>query len=299
VTLGLKVLAAAYRGDGRPAVRTRWAGVDALVARPSGGFGPVVVYANAATPLGVEQPFVRRFLGGLANAGFVAVAPELPRVRDGEVTPATVEALVAVVGDAGPRVALVGVSTGAGLSLLAAADPRVARGVVGVAAVAPFASLKSVLRLGTTGYYDDRPYVAAPLVARAAARSLAASAPDDPAVPLLLENRDPRRFDRLYAQLEPATRALVRDLSPATHIDRVLAPVELASEPDDSFFPVGESLLLARAGRDVSLVVTSSLEHVRPLPRPGVVFLVSLLGRTLHRLASGESTVSPAPRVKR
>ena len=285
MTVGLRVLAAAYRGDVRPSERTRWAGVDALVARPSSGVGPVVVYANAATPLGVNQPFVRRFLGGLANAGFVAVAPELPCVREGEVTLETVEVLVAAASAAGPRLALIGVSTGAGLSLLAAADARLASSVVGVAAIAPFASLKNVLRLGTTGYYADRPYAAAPLVARAAARSLAASAPDDAAVPALLANRDPRRFDSLYAQLEPATRALVRDLSPATHMARILAPVELASAPDDSFFPVGESRLLARAGCDVSLTVTGALEHVRPRPRPGLVLLVALLGRTLRRLA--------------
>jgi len=284
VTVALKALAAAYRGDVPSCEQVQLAGIDALVALPAYGSGPVVIYVNAATPLGVEEPFVQRLLGGLARAGFVAVAPELPCVRDGEMTSRTVEALVTASEAAGPRVALVGLSTGAGLAILAAADERLAPRVVGVMAIAPFASLKNVLRLGTTGVYEDRPYPAAPLVAHAAARSLAACAPEDPAVPPLLENRDPRRFDALYAQLEPTTRALLTDLSPLTHIDRVLAPVELASEPNDSFFPLRESQLLARAGRDVSLTVTDALEHVRPRPRPGAVLLVGLLGRTLNRL---------------
>ena len=77
---------------------------------------------------------------------------------------------------------------------------------------------------------------------------------------------------------------MIEDLSPLTQIGRVLAPVELASERNDSFFPVRESELLARSGRDVSLTVTDALEHVRPRPRPGAVLLVGLLERTLKRL---------------
>jgi dienelactone hydrolase len=290
----VSLLAAAF-GRGEPACeRARLAGVDALISRPSDGSGHVVVYANAATSLGVEQPLVRQFLAVLARAGFVAVAPELPSIRDGEVTLRTVEALVTVARAAGPRIALVGVSTGAGLSILAAADPRLAPRVVGVTAIAPFASLKNVLRLATTGFYDDRPYAAEPFVARTAVRSFSACAPGDPAVSALLANRDPRRFDALYAELLPTTRALVRELSPVTHIAEVLAPVELASSPADRFFPVGESQLLVRAGRDVSLTVTDALEHVRPRPRAGLVLLAALLARTLRQLSAGDS-LAPQP----
>jgi len=79
----LTVLASVLRGDASACERERFAGVEALVARPRRGLGPVVVYANAMTPLGVEQPAVGRFLAGLADAGFVAIAPELPHVRRG------------------------------------------------------------------------------------------------------------------------------------------------------------------------------------------------------------------------
>ncbi|HEU0248932.1 MAG TPA: hypothetical protein VFR38_17780, partial [Gaiellaceae bacterium] len=194
----LTVLAAALRGGGEVCGHEPIAGVDALVARPRCGSGPVVVYANAMTPLGVDEPAIGRFVSGLAGAGFVAIAPELPNVRGGEVTPETIDALVRVARAAGPQVALVGASTGAGLAILAAGDPRVARRVTAVAAIAPFASLRNLLRLGTTGFYGDRPFEAAPLVGAAARRSLAASAPDDPTVPALVANRDPGRFDALY-----------------------------------------------------------------------------------------------------
>lgn len=294
----LTVLTAALRGGGEPCERIRLAGVNALVARPRRGSGPAVVYANAATPMGIDEPAVGRFLGGLASAGFVAVAPELPCVRRGEVTPETVDALVSVAGASGRRVALIGASTGAGLALLAASDPRIADRVSAVTAIAPFASLRNMLRLGTTGFYGDEPFDAAPLVATAAARSLAASAPDDPAVPALLANRDPGSFDSLFDDLAPSTRALVDELSPLARIGGVLAPIELASSPSDTFFPVEESYALERAGNDVQLTVTPALVHVCPRLRPGLVRIAAVLDRTLHRAAAAErSTQRPAFRL--
>lgn len=293
----MTVLAAASRGGGDSLARTRIAGVDSLVARPRHGDGPAVVFANAATPRGIDEPAVGRLLGGLARAGFVAIAPELPRVRHGEMTPATVDALVAVADAAGRRVALVGASTGAGLVILAASDPRLVLRVTAVTAVAPFASLQRILELGTTGHYDGRPFAAAPLVATAAARSLAASAPDDPAVAPLLANRDPRRFDELYDALAPATRSLVDELSPVNRIGHVLAPVEIVASPDDRFFPLGESRALARAGGDVRLTVSTALVHVLPRPRPGLVRVAAVLERTLARAAAVEAPrlLEPSP----
>jgi alpha-beta hydrolase superfamily lysophospholipase len=256
------------------------------------------VYANAATPSGIDEPAVGRLLGGLASAGFVAIAPELPDVRRGEVTPETVEALVGVASTSGRCVALIGASTGAGLVILAAADPAIAECVTAVVSIAPFASLREVLRIGTTGHYRGEPFAAASLVGVAAAQSLAASAPDDLAVPALLENRDPALFDHLYAALAPSTRALMEELSPLTRVADVLAPLEILSSPDDPFFPVDESLALAAAGRNVRLTVTPALEHVRPRTRPGLVRVAAALDRTLRRADDGEQrhpTLRPSP----
>jgi dienelactone hydrolase len=284
----LTVLVSAFQGGGVTCERTCIADVETLVARPKSGSGPVVVFANAATSRGIEQPAIGHFLGGLAQAGFVALAPELPHVREGEVTPLTVEALVAVARAAGPRVALVGASTGAGLAILAAGDPRLADRITVVMAIAPFASLEHVLRLATTGFYGDRPYPAAPLVATVTARSLAACAQEDPAVPQLLANRDPLRFDALYTKLEPRTRAVVRALSPVRRIGEVLAPIELVSSPTDRFFPAAESQALARSARNATLTLTHGLDHVRPRVRPGLVPVLCVLDRTLRRAAVAE-----------
>ena len=289
MTRAVRVLTAAVRGTGERCVREERGGVEALVARPRSGTGPVVVFANAATPRGIDHPAVGLLLGGLARAGFVAIAPELPSVRVGVVTPETVEALVAVATSSAPRVALLGASTGASLSLLAAAE--LGDRACGVAAVAPFASLESMLRLGTTNIYAGRPYAAAPLVAEMASRSLRAVAPADPAVGPLLANRDPARFGALYEALADGTRELVAELSPLHAVSRVLAPIELACAPFDSYCPTDESRALAVAAPDARLTVTSALEHVCPRVRPGFLAVVALVDRLLLRAAAA----GPAP----
>ena len=290
MTRTLRVLAGAL-GDPSRCERARIAGVESLVARPAAGSGPVAVYANAATPLGIEAPAVARLLAGLAAAGFVAVAPELPCVRRGELTPRTLEALVGVADAAGARVTLLGASGGAGLAILAAAE--LGTRVDGVAAFAPFASLRDLVLLGTTGWYDGAPYAAAPLVRAGVERSLRAAAPDDPAVEPLLANRNPRRFDALYDRLAVETRASIDALSPIHAVERVSASVELACSPGDAYCPLGESRALARAGADVRLTVTAALDHVCPRLRPGLLPLLALVERTLRRAAG-----APVPALR-
>ena len=202
--------------------------------------GPVVVYANAATPRG------RRAAGGRHACSARSRAPasspsrrSFPCVRRRR-------------GDArddrrarrgGGRVRAdasrsIGASTGAGLAILAAADPRLADRVTAVTAIAPFASLRDDPSARNDGALRRSAVRRRAARRVAAARSLAASAPDDPAVSALLANDDPARFDALYAELAPTTRALVDELSPLTRIADVRAPVELLSAARRRFFPV-------------------------------------------------------------
>ena len=80
----------------------------------------------------------------------------------------------------------------------------------------------------------------------------------------VLANRDPRRFARLYAALPRELRSDIRRLSPIYHAQRLQAPVELASAPRDSYFPLAESDSLVRAAPDARLTVTRTLEHAVP-----------------------------------
>lgn len=276
------------------------AGTPALLVRPSGdGPWPAIVFVNGATRHGRRHATVRRLAQGLARAGFVVVVPDPPGLSRGEITLRTLRAVTAVTRTTAARygkVALLGVSVGASLALLAAAEVDVSV----VAGLAPYADLRNVIRLATTGRVE-------PFVRLVIGRSLAAALPPGPdrrrllahmlAVPWesaapfatlrrrpddsplvrLLVNRDPRRFDRLYAALPASLRAQIRRLSPLARARRTRAPVELASAPVDKYFPLSESEALVRALPHARLTVTKILRHAVPDPSPrGVADIVRL-----------------------
>jgi pimeloyl-ACP methyl ester carboxylesterase len=206
------------------------------------------------------------------------------------------------------RVALAGVSVGASLALLTGADAGLADRVSAVIGVAPYGDLAKVMLLATTGMYRDGDRLAAYPTPRylgvGLARSLAAILPPTPAVsalydelravdpdsadPLaafrdrsfdelgddgvrlfsLLTNRDPGRFDDLYAALPEYVRVTVETLSPLRAAPRLQVPVELATAPQDRYFPVAESEAIVRAAPQARLTVTSLLAHATPRLSP-------------------------------
>jgi dienelactone hydrolase len=204
------------------------------------------------------------------------------------------------------RVAFVGVSMGGTLALLAAESPRLAGQVSVIAAIAPYTDLEEVIRLATTGYrrqgnllirYPTDPYVGL-VVARSLAAALPPSDPQralvarleaiddndpDPLASLrgaspaglpaeaepvvaLVANTDPRRFDELYAALPAELKAAIARLSPLTHAGRLRMTVELASPPEDRYFPVSQSQALVAAAPNARLTVTQAFAHVIPKP---------------------------------
>lgn len=299
-TLDLPVLAhAAAAASGEPRVEdTIVAGTPALVVRPAGsGPWPAFVFVNGATRHGRHHPTVGRLAEGLARAGFLVVVHDPPGLRRGEITARTLESTIAVAGavaERNGRVGFLGVSVGASLALVAASEPGLAGDVTVVAGLAPYADLRTVVRLGTTGEAVE-PFLRL-VVARSLAGSLApgrdrtrlrarlAAVPWESQAPLaslrrrppedlgpagssvvrLLLNRDPRRFHELYAALPAEVRAAVRRLSPLPVADELRARVELASAPRDRYFPLAQSEALVDAAGDARLTVTGTLEHAVP-----------------------------------
>jgi pimeloyl-ACP methyl ester carboxylesterase len=78
----------------------------------------------------------------------------------------------------------------------------------------------------------------------------------------LLENRDPYRFDDLYAGLPDEVRAKMEQLSPLAADRRLDVPVELISGPHDKYFPVSESLAVVRMAPRARVTVSGALDHV-------------------------------------
>src|SRR3712207_5197061 len=120
-----------------PAVSdTAVGGSPAHVYVPGEPFGarrtyPAILFVNGTTPEGRELPEVRRLGAGLARSGFVVFVPDLAGLREDEISPRTLSATLSAVRAAadhprtrGSKVSLVGASTGATLSLLAAKHPQ-------------------------------------------------------------------------------------------------------------------------------------------------------------------------------
>jgi len=306
------VLAPAVEGVSRePRLRdgTSIAGNPALVVRPAGeGPWPALLFVNGAVRQGRKLPEVRRLAEGFARAGYLVVVPDLPGLRKDKISPETRAGTVEVaraVSDRpdahGGEVGLVGVSTGATLAVLAAEDPALKNRVSVVAGVAPYADIRTILNVATTGHYERDGetirYDADPFLSYVSARSLISTLPpgedreallsglegvdryapeplagfrEGPpedlgpgarSVHALLQNRDPERFEDLYEALPGGTRGDLEALSPLAGGGRVEAPVELVSGPKDIYFPVSESRALARIAPDHQVTVTGALDH--------------------------------------
>lgn len=270
---------------------------------------PAWIFVNGAHPLRRREPVVWRLAQGLARAGYVVFVPDIPGLGEGTVTARTLEATGAVTAAAcgrrdvrAGRVALVGASTGAGLALIAAGRPDLAERISIVAAVAPFADLRKLICLTTTGHYEEdgkfAPYEVTDLHRQVVARSLVAAIPTKPdrerllaalgeieraeldpleelprragssgpeagAVLDVLANRDPNRFDGLFDALPSAVHAFIAELSPLRFREGLRAPIEIVVPPSDVYFPPGEAAALA-ALPNARLTVTRTLDHTRP-----------------------------------
>lgn len=296
------------------------AGNPALVARPAGeGPWPAVFFVNGTVPEGRKLPEARRLAGGFARAGYLVVLPNLPGLTEDRITPdtvaETVDAARAISNHpdaANDRVALVGISTGATLALLAAGNPDVEGRVSVVAGVAPYSDIRTVVNVATTGSYekDESSFVrhrADPFLSYVVARSVVAALPpgDDRQtlaaeienvgrenpnplgglrlrrtedlgpgardVVALLANRDPARFESLYAALPNSVKEDLETFSPLAAVDQIKSPVEIATGPQDKYFPASESENLDGVAPDLRVTVTPALDHAELTSSPGDV----------------------------
>ena len=316
-TLDLPGTRALARLSKAPTVRDSvFAGTASTIVRP--GMPPpwpALVFVNGATPDGRTHPMVLRLSLALARSGQLVFIPDLPGIAGGELSPATLGAAIAYVRAAADsaesrqsRIGLAGVSVGASLALLTAAEPGLAERVSVVACVAPYTDMANVMLLATTGTYRSgqrfEPYAVPAYLWVGLARSVTAILPpspeiealtaelrsvdpaaadpaatfrdrsfhelgDEPAAVLaLLTNRDPEQFDSLYAGLPAHVKATVTALSPLHAAPGLRAPVEIVTAPRDRYFPVAESRALVVATPRARLTVTSLLAHATPRLHP-------------------------------
>ena len=93
--------------------------------------------------------------------------------------------------------------------------------------------------------------------------------PDATAVVALLANRDPARFDELYARLPDGVKEDLEAFSPLARTGRIRAPVEVATGPEDKYFPASESRNLDAVAPDLRVTVTPAIDHAQLEVSPG------------------------------
>jgi len=93
--------------------------------------------------------------------------------------------------------------------------------------------------------------------------------PDAAAVLALLANRDPARLDGLYADLPDGVRRDLEAFSPLAGEGRIQAPVEVATGPEDKYFPASESRNLEAIAPDLRVTVTPAIDHAELNASPG------------------------------
>ena len=320
-----RVLAGKVREDD-----TSVAGLPAFVYRPGRGSGPwpAIVLFPGVTRRGRTHPALGAIGHGLAATGRMTVLVEPEGLPLGELNPvarqqarAAVEAVIARRDVADGHAALVGVSGGATLALLAAADENLRDRVSLVLVVAPLGDVSEAIRYITTDLrYDGDTFVSGdffklviarsvisclqPGEDRTALRSHLLALEDYGAEPLaglrawprdglgdparaavaLLSNDVPERFDELFAALPETLRAAVDALSPITIASEIVAPVELVVARADKYIPLTDATSFAVACPTARLTILESLTHVVPTVSLAGARDLARLDRVLVRL---------------
>jgi pimeloyl-ACP methyl ester carboxylesterase len=270
-----------------PTVRRLPAAVAAdLYTRPALLRAPGLVLIHGLSPEGKDDARLRGAAALLARSGWAVAVPTVEgltvlrlRPEDADAVRATVRALHAAGYD---RVAVLGVSLGAGPALLAASDRAGAGEISAVLALGGYASAVELLRYTLTGAYAYEGVTGrTPVLEPAIAQFVRANAElVDDAGRRLVESRDPAAFDTLVRALPGPTRELLDGLSPGRVVGGLRAPLFLIHGRRDPAVPFTESLRLAAAaraaGRPARAAIVGAVGHVDPDERAGLTDLFRL-----------------------
>jgi fermentation-respiration switch protein FrsA (DUF1100 family) len=253
---------------------------------------PGLVLVHGLSPEGKDDARLRDAAALLARSGWAVAVPTVDGLTVLRLRPddaAAVSASVRALRAAGyPRVALLGVSLGAGPTLLAAADPAVAGSISAVLALGGYATAVELLRYTLTGAYAFADFSGRAPVQEAAIAQFARANAElvDAAGRRLVDNRDPAAFDRLVDALPRSTRELLDALSPGRALGRLRAPLFLIHGRQDAAVPFTESLRLqaaARAaGRPARTAIVGAVGHVEAGRRAGALLDLARLWATFY-----------------
>jgi pimeloyl-ACP methyl ester carboxylesterase len=236
---------------------------------PAAGVGRPLVLVHGLTPDGKDDQRLAASAALLSRLGFDVAVPTIPGLTQWRLRPEDREPVVAAIAARSEPSVIVGVSVGAGVAMLAAADARVRGRAVAIVSLGGYASAFELARYYLTGQYGDhgvrgrvvhdpeliRTFLAAneDLLDVSAQRVLAATSPGD--------------VEQALARLSPELRSLFEALSPERAVEQIRAPMILVHGRGDIAVPYTESVRLARARpAGTRIVLVGAVAHVERAP---------------------------------
>jgi pimeloyl-ACP methyl ester carboxylesterase len=223
------------------------------------------------------------------------------------------------------ELSLIGLGLGGTIALLAAQEPGLAARIPVVVAIAPVTDFIEIGRLATTGFHRvEGGFIEQPVpleiritAANAVLEALPGNATrriikreleatedgqdplarlheiprdlldrDTRAVVQFLANKDPRKYDRLFANLPAPVQDAVRDLSPVVDAQRLRARVELAVSANDLYVPLAQARALEQVAPNVHVTVSDAFSSTQTRPTIGgpgdFLRLDAMIVRALH-----------------
>jgi pimeloyl-ACP methyl ester carboxylesterase len=263
--------------------------VDRYVTGPPDGATPLVL-VHGLTPDGKDDARLTEAAELFARLGFDVAVPTIPGLTRLRLRPDDVRPIVATLAARRGAAVVVGVSIGAGLAVLAAADETVRDRVSLVLSLGGYASAIELVRFYLDGEFSYGAARGRMAHDPAIVRAFVAANEDllDPSTREALASMDPARVSRALDELSPDLRRLLDALSPERVVRRIRAPLILVHGRDDPVVPYSETLRLADARpRDTRVVLVGGLSHVEGRSLPVLRLREALaLWSVMYRLAS-------------
>jgi pimeloyl-ACP methyl ester carboxylesterase len=224
-----------------------------------------LVLVHGLAPDGKDDVRLAAAAALLARAGFDVAVPTIPGLTRLRLRPEDAAAVVSTIARQPSPAVVVGVSVGAGVAVLASAEPAVRDRVRLVVSLGGYASAAELVRFYLTGEY-----------AWGAVRGRIAHDPDlvrlfldanadilDASARRVLAAGDPAAVEASLRALSPALGTMLERLSPERVVRDLAAPLLLVHGRGDPAVPYTESLRLAAArGGDTRVVLVGVLGHV-------------------------------------
>ena len=246
----------------RSSLAVSGAQVDRYVVAKRARATPLVL-VHGMTPDGKDDPRLRQAAALLARSGFDVAVPTIPGLTAARLRPDDVRPVVATIAARPGPTVMIGVSVGAGVAMLAAAQPEVRDRVTTIVSLGGYASALELIRFYLTGEYQfgrerGRATHDPELVRQfiEANRELL-----DPTAERLVTARETVAISEALGSLSPKLRTLLDALSPERVARDIRARLILVHGRGDPAVPYTESLRLAAARPERTRVVLVGVVH--------------------------------------